>query len=248
MNSFSKEQIFIVTGASSGIGQEVSLFLNKLGATVVAIGRNQDRLLLLKKQSASPDALFIEQKDLSEDISNLPNYIKALKDKYGKFTGMVCSAGMDMLLPIQGLDFNNSKLLFDINYFVPLFLAKGFIDKRVNVGLGASIVFIASTAGVYPEKGQSLYAASKAALIASAKSISKEIAPRGLRCNCISPAIVETPMYFKSKESIGMDVSNYVLGLGKPADIAEMSTFLLSSDKARWITGQNYIIDGGRYG
>lgn len=247
MNSFSKEQIFIVTGASSGIGQEISLFLNKLGATVVAIGRNQERLLSLKKQSSSPDALYIEQKDLSEDISNLPNYIKVLKDKYGKFTGMVCSAGMDLLLPIQALDFNNSKLLFDINYFVPLFLAKGFIDKRVNVGLGSSIVFIASTAGVYPEKGQTLYAASKAALIASAKSISKEIASKGLRCNCISPAIVETPMYLKSKESIGMDVSNYALGIGKPTDIAEMSTFLLS-DKARWITGQNYIMDGGRYG
>lgn len=247
MNSFSKEQIFIVTGASSGIGQEITLFLNKLGAKVVAIGRNQDRLLSLKKQSSSPDALFIEQKDLSEDISNLPNYIKALKDKYGKFTGMVCSAGMDMPSPLQALDLNNGKLLFDINYFVPLFLAKGFIDKRVNVGLGSSIVFIASTAGVYPEKGQALYAASKAALIASAKSISKEVASRGLRCNCISPAFVETPMYFKNKESIGADVSNYAFGIGKPNDIAEMSTFLLS-DKARWITGQNYIMDGGCFG
>ena len=247
MISFSKEQIFIVTGASSGIGEGIALLINSLGATVIAIGRNQERLLSLKSKSKNPDSLFLEQKDLTENISELPNYIRTLKDKYGKFTGLVCSAGMDMPSPLVALDLNNGKSLFDINYFAPIFLAKGFVDKRVNIGLGASIVFIASTAGVYPEKGQTYYAASKAALIAGAKSISKEISHRGLRCNCISPAFVDTPMYQKNKESIGTDLSNYALGIGKTSDLADMTAFLLSN-KARWITGQNYILDGGCFG
>ena len=136
-----------------------------------------------------------------------------------------------------------SKDVFDINYFVPVFLAKGFADKR-NRTQDASIVFIASSAGVYPDKGQTIYAASKAALIASMKSISKELSSKGVRVNSISPAYVETPMYYKNLENIGTNIEDYPLGIGKPLDIANMSAYLLSSE-ARWITGQNYIMDGG---
>ena len=138
-----------------------------------------------------------------------------------------------------------SKDVFDINYFVPIFLAKGFSDKR-NRTPNSSIVFIASSAGVYPDKGQTIYAASKAALIASSKSISKELALKGVRVNSVSPAYVETPMYYRNQESIGTNIETYPLGIGKPLDLANMTAFLLS-DEARWITGQNYIMDGGAF-
>ena len=88
MISFNTEQRFVVTGASSGIGEGVALLLNKLGATVVGIGRNQERLEGMRAKSSCPGRMFLEQKDLAGDIDGLPAYVKGLKDKYGKFSGL----------------------------------------------------------------------------------------------------------------------------------------------------------------
>lgn len=245
MAKFSNEDIFIVTGASSGIGQAVALSLNELGASVIAVARSVEKLEETKKDSTSPENIYIEPKDLTENIEELPNFVKNLKEKYGKLRGLICCAGVDNPRSLQMVEEKMSKDVFDINYFVPVFLAKGFADKR-NRTQNSSIVFIASSAGVYPDKGQTVYAASKAALIASMKSISKELAPKGVRVNSISPAYVETPMFYKNKENIGANVEDYPLGIGKPEDISNMVAYL-SSDNARWITGQNYVMDGGAF-
>lgn len=69
---------------------------------------------------------------------------------------------------------------------------------------------------------------------------------RKIRINCVSPAYVDTPMYRKNLENIGADLSNYALGVGHPSDVANMVSFLMSN-QARWITGQNYILDGGAF-
>ena len=84
MPLFAKEQVFLVTGASSGIGQGVALKLNQEGATVVAIARRADKLEETKAQASAPEKFFCEVKDLAEDIADLPKYLKGLKDKYGK--------------------------------------------------------------------------------------------------------------------------------------------------------------------
>jgi NAD(P)-dependent dehydrogenase (short-subunit alcohol dehydrogenase family) len=76
------------------------------------------------------------------------------------------------------------------------------------------------------------------------KSISKEISIRKIRCNSISPAWIDTPMFNKYNETIGTNLEQYNLGIGKPSDVASLAAFLVS-DEARWITGQNYILEGG---
>ena len=80
MIKFNKEQIYIVTGASSGIGEATAILLNELGATIVGIGRNQERLEAMKAKCKYPENVFLEQKDLTEDIEGLPKYVKELKD------------------------------------------------------------------------------------------------------------------------------------------------------------------------
>lgn len=242
---FNKEDIFLITGASSGIGQGIAQKLNELGAGVIAVARSVNKLEEAKNNSKFPENFFVEPKDLTENIEELPNFIKNLKEKYGKLRGLICCAGIDNPRALQIIEEKMSKDVFDINFFVPVFLAKGFADKR-NHTQNSSIVFIASSAGVYPDKGQTIYAASKAALIAAMKSISKELAQKGVRVNSISPAYVETPMFYKNKENIGANVEDYPLGIGKPIDLANMTAFLLS-EEARWITGQNYIMDGGAF-
>ena len=82
MIEFTKEDIFLVTGASSGIGKGVALLLNELGATVVGIGRNIERLNSLKTEAKNPENLYIEAKELTENIDSLPLFVKDLKEKY----------------------------------------------------------------------------------------------------------------------------------------------------------------------
>jgi len=245
MISFNKEQIFIVTGASSGLGEGTALLLNELGATVVGIARSKERLESMKAKCKYPENMHLEIRDLTEDIEKLPQYVKELKNKYGKFQGLAYCAGIVEVKPLQLLDLQEMKKLFDINYFAPIMMAKGFADKRNNIGTGASAVFISSLASVACSRGMTTYSGAKAALISSIKSIAKECAPYKIRFNCVSPSDIKTPMvlrdaaeYMQDKEKI------YPMGYGEVEDVANMITYLLS-DKAKWIASQNYVIDCG---
>ena len=243
MLSFNKEQIYIVTGASSGLGESTALLLNEMGATVVAIARNEERLLKVKERCKNPENMYIEIKDLAKDIENLPKYVKELKDKYGKFSGMAYCAGISNIVPLRALDYSLLQNTFQINYFSPILITKGVVDKRNNVGSGTSVVVIASIASLCSDKGHIAYSGSKAALCASLKSISKEVIANGIRVNCVLPSNIKTPMtaiegYEESQKDL------YPLGFGEPSDVANMIVYLLS-DKAKFISGQNYVIDSG---
>ena len=181
MVSFTAEQRFIVTGASSGIGEGVALLLNELGATVIGIGRNVERLNGMKAKTKNPENMFLEKKNLVEDIQGLPVYVKELKEKYGKFSGMVYCAGVSALMPAKAYDFSYAQEIFLNNYFAPLFMTKGLIDKRNTVGRGTAIVIISSIDAILATRGQSLYSGAKGALCSTMRAISKEITPYGYR-------------------------------------------------------------------
>ena len=174
MISFSNEQIYIVTGASSGIGRAVAHLLNKLGATTIAIARNIKKLKELKKTCANPQNMHIEVKDLTSDIEGLPQYVKELCEKYGKLSGMAYCAGIAGLRPTKIMTYEYAKSVFDINYFAPLLMTKGVIDKRNNTKENVSLVYISSIDAELNDKGQSVYSGTKSALCASMSSIAKE--------------------------------------------------------------------------
>lgn len=247
--TFTKEQIFIVTGASSGIGESSAILLNECGASVIGIGRDKARLESMKAKCKYPQNIFLEQKDLAVDIENLPNYVKSLKDKYDKFSGLAYCAGISALCALRGTTYSYAKEVFDINYFSPLMMIKGVADKRNNIGKGTSIVCISSADALFGTKGQNVYAATKAALCASIKAISKEITPLGMRINALLPSMIATPMTenqnIKELEynQIIHELS-YPFGWGEPIDVANMVCYLLSN-KAKFISGQNYVIDSG---
>lgn len=246
MIRFEKEQIFIVTGASSGLGEATAILLNELGATIIGIGRSKERLEAMKAKCKYPQNVFLEQKDLAEDIENLPHYVKSLKDKYGKFSGLAYCAGVVGLNPLKAISYEYAKKVFDINYFSPLMMIKGIADKRNNIGKGTSIVCVSSIDAISNSRGQSIYAGTKSSLSASIKTISKEIAQNNIRINCVLPSMIKTPMTAAAAAgySLYVDKYEYPFGWGEPNDVANMICFLLS-DKARFISGQNYIIDSG---
>lgn len=243
MPSFKKEQIYIVTGASSGLGEASALLLNESGATVVAIARNEERLKEMKAKCKCPENMHIEIKDLTENIERLPQYVKSLKEKYGKFSGMAYCAGISNIIPLKAIDYNLLMSTFNINYFSPILMTKGVVDKRNNIGNDTSIVVISSIASFCSDKGHTAYSGSKSALCASLKSISREVIANRIRINCVLPSNIKTPMtategYEESQKDL------YPLGFGEPSDVANMIVYLLS-DKAKFISGQNYVIDSG---
>lgn len=237
---FSSKQRFIITGASSGIGKEIALFLNRLGATVIGIGRDTGRLNEMKSNAFRPENVFVEQKDLTANIEDLSSYVKKLKEKYGKFSGMVYCAGVVPIQPLAITDLDTVQDALNINYLVPVFLAKGLADKRNNVGAGTSMVFLSSAAAYISDKGHLAYAGSKAALCAAVKSMAKEYAKNKIRMNCILPSNIRTSK--SPQEYIDSQIQQYPMGFGEPIDVAELAAFLLSKE-ASWITGQNYVLD-----
>lgn len=237
---FSSKQRFIITGASSGIGKEIALFLNRLGATVIGIRRDTGRLNEMKSNAFRPENVFVEQKDLTANIEDLSSYVKKLKEKYGKFSGMVYCAGVVPIQPLAITDINTVQNTLNINYLAPIFLAKGMADKRNNIGAGTSMVFLSSAAAYISDKGHLAYAGSKAALCAAVKSMAKEYAKNKIRMNCILPSNIRTSK--SPQEYIDSQIQQYPMGFGEPIDVAELAAFLLSKE-ASWITGQNYVLD-----
>ncbi|AJC86766.1 SDR family NAD(P)-dependent oxidoreductase [Campylobacter sp. RM16704] len=237
------DYIFLVTGASSGIGAHVALTLNKLGAKIIAIGRDENKLLAQKEQAKNSDDFITISKDLS-NFENLDKWTLELAKEYGGFNGAVLAAGIVKPLGINSLYYiHNAKEIFNINYFGNLQILKGLIDRRAKCKEDASFVWISSTASKNPGKGLSSYGASKAAIDTTIKSIALEIAPK-YRINSILPGFVNTPMIQNEIFDNSFFTRSYPLGIGNVENISPLICFLLSSGSS-WITGQEFIIDGG---
>lgn len=242
MPLFSEEEIFIVTGASSGIGRAVAVKLISENASVIAIGRNEERLTKLRSEVLYPQNLYIEAVDLVSQLSDMPSFLKQLKEKYGKFSGIAYCAGAILLKPASETTYEESLDLFKINYFVPTMIIKSLLDKRICVGKGTSAIAVASADAFLREKGLSIYSGTKAALQATLATLAKEVAPRGMRVNTISPSDIKTPMTDNMQSFREGRELQYPFGYGEPEDVAELATFLLSK-KSKWITGHDYIVD-----
>lgn len=243
-------KIFLVTGASSGIGYATALRLNAAGARIIANGRDLARLEKVRLASQYPANIYCEPRDLGKDMNGLQFWLRNLAKKYGPLDGMACCAGETWNSPLAFYHLIKVYSIFDICCHAPLLLGGAFCGKNVNTGQGCSIVYVASAAAQDPNPGQGAYAAAKGALISGARCLAKEAAPKGIRVNCVSPGLVRTPMMAATCAELGPDFlkeeeASYPLGIGEPDDVANLTVFLLSQ-KARWITGQNFSITGGR--
>lgn len=247
---FTPDQTILVTGASSGIGRAIALECVARGATALACGRDGEKLEQARQASLAPERWISLRRDLLDDMESLPQWVRQIARDHGKLWGLAHAAGEGLMDSLQSYDLAQARWHFDLNFHVPLLLAQGFCDRRV-FSRGGALLFLASASAVFPEKGRLVYGAAKAALAAATKSISQEVVSRGLRVHCLSPGIIETPMEEAVEAFMGpgyreAQLRDYPLGFGRPEDVAAMAVFLLS-DRAAWLTGQNYVLAGGRY-
>ena len=242
-----KNKNILITGASSGIGRQCAITFSQLGANVILIARNKERLKQTFDKLEKGNHLIISQ-DITE-YNKLEEIVRCSVEKVGRISGFVHSAGIEMTLPLRSMTPSYYENMFAINVISGFELAKIISKKKYINKDGASFVFISSVMGILGQSGKVGYCSSKGALISGTKAMALELAKKNIRVNCVLPGVVETEMSNKMFENLPEESKKTImdmhpLGLGKPNDIAHACTYLLS-DAARWITGTNLIVDGG---
>ena len=249
MNPFSLEnKIILVTGASSGIGAQCAIDFSRMGAKVILIARNIECLKqTLSKMEGSGHAYY--SVDVT-DFRALSCIIKLAVNEVGKISGVVHCAGISSVLPLKLVKEEDIDNIMRTNVFSAIQLVRevthvGCYDKSN----GISIIFLSSSMGVVGESCKSLYSFSKGAIIAGVRSLAVELAPKNIRVNCISPGVIVTNINKNARHIVDPErrkelENKHLLGLGETTDISNACIYLLSNG-ARWVTGQNIIVDGG---
>lgn len=240
-----KGRRILVTGASSGIGRATAQLISRLGGQVILVARQSEAL---NETASTLEGIGhrVEPFDLSK-VDSIEAWLKRLVAENGPLSGLVHSAGIQKIAPLRFLKTATLNDIMQLNFSSAVALVKAFRQKGACTP-NSSVVFLSSIGGIIGTKGQTAYAASKGALISVVRVLALELAPEGIRINCVAPGLLEgTHMTARFDEALP-DPSTiralHPLGPGYPTDVANAIAFLLG-DTGRWITGTTLVVDGG---
>ena len=241
-NPYSLEGMTIlITGASAGIGRATAIECSKLGAKVILVARNEERLKGVMNELEGDDHQYI-----SCDLTSIESVFEMV-DNLPVLDGVVLNAGVSILAPILFFKEETVKDTFSLNTISPMMTFQRLAKKR-KLQKDSSVVFTSSIAGLGSAAvGEAAYMASKGAISAFIKGAALELSKKGVRVNAVCPGMVQTEMTdaYGLDENNNPDLANYPLGrYGQPIDIAHAIIYLLSKASS-WVTGSNLIIDGG---
>lgn len=236
----------LVTGATSGIGKEVAIQLSQ-NYPIIFHGRSEEKLNDVHSLLNSSKEHLPFEYDL-ENVDDLDNSLSEfLLNKGVTIKGFVHCAGFMSLVPAKMNSITSIDKTFKINLFSATQIIKTLMKRKVNKSALETIVFISSNISNFGAKAFSVYASSKGAVDSFMRSLALELAPT-IRVNSVLPGALPTEMtkdIFKDDERTAEIYKDYPLGAGSVTDIANVVEFLISN-KARWITGQQITVDGGK--
>lgn len=236
----------LVTGSSRGIGRAVALKLAERGAAVVVNGRSDTATV----ESAVAEILdkggqacgIVADIGQSQGCSQL---VQSAISQFGRLDILVNNAGIvrdQLLLRMSDEDWDQ---VINTNLRGAFLCTRAALRPMLKQRWGR-VINIASISGLIGNPGQANYAAAKAGLVAFTKSVAREVASRGITANAIAPGFIQTDMTQRLNASAQEEIVKHIpLGyIGDPQDVAEVAAFL-ASEKARYITGQVLVVDGG---
>ena len=239
-----KGKLAVITGGNSGIGYATAKKLKEDGATVIITGRSKEKV-----DKAAKELNIIGLTANVKDLNEIDNAVKTIKNEYNKIDILFVNAGVFTPIPIGKNTEDSFDYIMDINFKGAVFTIEKFLPI---INDGGSIINLSSINAYTGMPNTSIYAASKAALNSYTRTAATELAPRKIRVNAVNPGPIATPIFSKTgmteEQLNGMDqlmkeripLKRY----GKPEEIAEVVSFL-ASDKASFITGSEYNVDGG---
>ncbi|MBA4743701.1 MAG: SDR family oxidoreductase [Muricauda sp.] len=239
-----KGRVAVITGGNSGIGYATAKKFKEEGATVIITGRSKEKVELaaaeLGVKGIVADVL---------DLAAIDQAVGMITAEFGKIDILFVNAGVFIPMPVGQSTKDGFDNLMDINFKGAVFTIEKFLPILKD---GGSIVNLSSINAYTGMPNTAVYGASKAALNAYTRAAATELSPRKIRINALNPGPIATPIFSKtgmSEEQLkGMgDMMQARIPLkryGRPEEIAEVAAFL-ASDKASFITGSEYNVDGG---
>jgi len=236
----------LITGAARGIGKAIALKFASEGANIAFTDLVIDEIG--KETEAEIAALGVKVKGYASnaaDFAQTESVVAQVKEEFGSVDILVNNAGITK----DGLMLRMTEQQWDAVIAVNLKSAFNFIHACVPVMMrqrAGSIINMASVVGVHGNAGQANYAASKAGLIALAKSVAQEMGPKGIRANAIAPGFIETAMTAALPDAVREEWKKKIplRRGGQVEDIAAVATFL-ASDMSSYVSGQVIQVDGG---
>ena len=242
MISFKNKKI-LITGATGGIGNELVKKFLSLGGNIVATGRKDEKLDMIKKKYPN---VKIQKFDISEH-SRIEDFIDNVSLELGGLDILINSAGTNADNLSVRMKEDEWKKVIDVNLTSTFLLSKYAIKKMLKNKFGR-IVNITSVVGHTGNLGQSNYAASKAGIIGMSKSFAIEYAKKNITINCVSPGFIVSDMTMNIAEKVKLYLTSRIpMGkLGTGEDVSNCVAFL-SSEQASYVTGETIHVNGGMY-
>lgn len=236
-----KGKIAVITGGNSGIGYATAKKLKEKGAHIIITGRRKEAIEKAADE-LNATAMIADQSKLN-DIENL---VSQVKQQFRKVDILLINAGITKFSAIEQTTESLFDEIMNVNFKGAFFTLSRFIPLLND---GASVIMLSSTSATISPQSTSIYAASKAAVNAVVKIAALELASRKMRINAVSPGPIATEIM--DKIGLNEELENHLIQsipmgrMGKAEEVADMINYL-TSENAGFLTGANFLVDGGQ--